>query len=94
MNYLKQPDISKRSDISDLDLNSVNSVMNDRLISSTNSAAEETIPMQEKTRLYQPWKYELILKELYDLKDQQISQNFNSNHGTIKWNYNMNRNNI
>ena len=52
--------------------------MNDWLISSLNSATEETLPMQEKTRLYQPWHDDIILKELYDLKDQQIAQNPNS----------------
>ena len=49
--------------------------MNDDLIYSINSATEEISPMQEKTRLYQPWHDDIILKELYDLKDQEISQN-------------------
>ena len=85
LNYLKQPDISERfvnttlEKLENLDLNSTNSVMNDRLISSINSATEETLPVREKTRLYQPWHDDIILKELYDLKDRQIAQNANSN---------------
>ena len=35
--------------------------------------------MREKTRLYQPWHDDIMLKELYDLKDQQIAQNASSN---------------
>ena len=53
--------------------------MNHRLISSVNSATEKTLPMQEKTRLYQAWYDDIMLKELHDLKDQQIAQNTNSN---------------
>ena len=85
LNYLKQLDISERyviitlKKLEKLDLNSTNSVMNDRLISSTNSTTEETLPVREKTRLYQPWHDDIKLKELHDLKDQQIVQNANSN---------------
>ena len=84
-NCLKQPDISERfvntilEKLENLDLNSTNYVMNDRLISSINSATEYTISMQEKTRLYQPWHDDIILKELFDLKVQQMAQNANSN---------------
>ena len=53
--------------------------MNDSLISSINSTTEETLPLREKTRLYQSWHDDRISKELYDLKDQQIPQNANSN---------------
>ena len=53
--------------------------MNDRLISSINSATEETMSVQEKTLFYLRWHDYIILKERYDLKDQQIAQNFNSN---------------
>ena len=55
MNYLKQPDISEQfvnttlENLENLDLNSINSVMNDRLISSISSATEETLPVREKT---------------------------------------------
>ena len=57
----------------------MNSVMNHCLISSVNSPTEKTLPMREKTRLYQAWYDDIILKELHDLKDQQIAQNTNSN---------------
>ena len=55
LNYLKQPDISVRfinttlEKLENLNLNSINSVMNDCLISSINSATEETLLMLEKT---------------------------------------------
>ena len=67
LNYLKQPDISVRfinttlEKLENLNLNSINSVMNDCLISSINSATEETLLMLEKTWLYQPW-HDNILK--------------------------------
>ena len=67
LNYLKQSDISEwfanttLEKLGDLDLNSTNSVINDCLISSINSATEETLPMQEKTRFYQPWHDDIIL---------------------------------
>ena len=54
LNYLKQPDISERfvnttlEKLKKPDLNSTNSVMNDRLISSINSAIEETLPCEKK----------------------------------------------
>ena len=35
--------------------------------------------MREKARFYQSWHDDSILKELYDLEDQQIPQNVNSN---------------
>ena len=35
--------------------------------------------MREKARFYQSWHDDIILKELYDLDDQQIPQNVNSN---------------
>ena len=53
--------------------------MNDRLVSSINFATEEALPMGEKARLQHPWHGDIILKELYDLKDQQFAQNVNSN---------------
>ena len=53
--------------------------MNDRLISSMNYATEETLLIREKPRLHQPWNDDVILKDLYHLKDQQIAQNANSN---------------
>ena len=34
---------------------------------------------REKTRLYQPWHDDIMLKGLYHLKDLQIAQNANSN---------------
>ena len=83
--YVIQPDISERfvnatfEKLENLDLNFTNSVMNDHLISSINSATEETLPIREKTPLYQPWHDDIISKELYDLKDLQIVQNANSN---------------
>ena len=52
--------------------------MNDGLISSINSATEETLPVQEKSPLYQSWHDDIIWKELHDMKDQQIPQNANS----------------
>ena len=68
LNYLKQPDISERfvntnlEKLENLDLNSTDSIMNDCLISCINSATEETLPVREKTRLYQPWHGDIILK--------------------------------
>ena len=35
--------------------------------------------MREKARFYQSWHDDIMLKELYDLDDQQIPQNVNSN---------------
>ena len=55
------------------------------LISSITCGTEEALAMKEKTRLYQPWHDDIIIKtddiilKLYDLKDQQIAQNVNSN---------------
>ena len=60
LNYLKQPDISERfvnttlEKLENLDLNSTNSVMNDPLTSSRNSATEERLPVRKETPLYQP----------------------------------------
>ena len=85
LNCLKQPGIRERfvnntrGKLENLDLNSTNFLMNDHLISSINSATEETLQMREKTRLYQPWHNDIMLKELDDLKDQQIAQNASSN---------------
>ena len=85
LNYLKQPDISERfvnttlEKLENLDLNSTNSVRNDRLISSINSATEDTLPVREKTCCTSHWDNDIILKEVYDLKDQQITQNANPN---------------
>ena len=79
LNYVKQPAISEwfvnttLKKLENLNPNSTNSVMNDRLISSINSATEETLPLREKTWLYQPWHDDVILKEPYDLKDRKIN---------------------
>ena len=58
LNYLKQHDISERlvntalEKLENLDLNSTDSVVNDHLISSINSATEETLPMREKNTIH------------------------------------------
>ena len=65
LNYLKQPDISKRfvnTTLKKLENLDLNSVINDRLISSINSATEETLSMWEKRPLHQPWHDDIILK--------------------------------
>ena len=86
LNYLKQHDISERfvnttlEKLENLDLNSINSVINDRFISSITYAKK-----QNKTQLHQPWHDDIILKELHDLKDQQIAQNANSNKLSKTW---------
>ena len=60
LNCLKQPNISEwfvnttLEKLENLDVNSANSVMNGRLISSINSATEETLPVRENIRLHQP----------------------------------------
>ena len=85
MNCLKQPEICERfvnkvsEKLESIDLDSTNSEINENLISSIKSSAEETIPFQEKTRLYQPWHDDDILRELYELKDQLILQNASRN---------------
>ena len=77
--YVKKLDISERfvnttlEKLENLHLNSTNSVMNDFLISSMDSATKETLPVQEN----QSWQFQS--NELYDLKYRQIAQNENSN---------------
>ena len=56
---------------------SSNTEINQHLVSSINSSAEEILPAQQNPRLYQPWHDDDILRQLYDLKDSQISQNAN-----------------
>ena len=62
-NCLKQSDTTLEK-LENFDLNSTNSVMNNRIISYINSTTEETLPMRAKTRLYQLWHDDIILKEL------------------------------
>ena len=82
---LKQTEIQDRfisttvTKLENIDLTTTNSEINDQLLSSINTSAEESIPKLDNTRLYQPWHNDNLLKELYELKDQQISQNANSN---------------
>ena len=83
MRCLQQPEILERftnataEKLVNIDLNCTNSELNEHLISSINSSAAETLPTQAKTRLYQPWHDDNILRDLYDLKDQQMAQNVN-----------------
>ena len=65
---LKRPDISKGfvnatlEKLENIDLNFTNSVMNDHLVSSIKFATEETLLMRGKTRLYQSWHSDIIIK--------------------------------
>ena len=81
INALKQPETSERfsnavnEKLVDLNINTTNSEMNNNLICSINSSAEETLQVQPRTRLYQPWHDDDTLRHLYDQKDHLIAQN-------------------
>ena len=64
--------------LNDINVNTCNSELNDQLISSINTSAEQTLPEIPKERLHQPWHDDALLRELYEFKDQQILQNANS----------------
>ena len=57
-----------------IDLQCNNTMINEQFTTSINKSAEQTLPVLEKPRLYQPWHDNDVLKSLYDLKDQQIAK--------------------
>ena len=81
MNSLKDPDVQQNfletavNKLESTDLQCNNTMINEQFTTSINKFAEQTLPVLEKPRLYQPWDDDDVLKSLYDLKDQQIAKN-------------------
>ena len=81
LNSLKDPDVQQNfletavNKLESIDLQCNNTMINEQFTTSINKSAEQTLPVLEKPRLYQPWHDDDVLKSLYDLKDQQIAKN-------------------
>ena len=81
LNLLKDPDVQQNFlenaviKLESIDLKCNNTMINEQFTTSINKSAEQTLPVLEKSRLYQPWHDDDVLKSLYDLKDQQIAKN-------------------
>ena len=81
LNSLNDPDVQQNfletavNKLESIDLQCNNTMINEQFTTSINKSAEQTLPVLEKPRLYQPWHDDDVLKSFYDLKDQQIAKN-------------------
>ena len=81
INALKRSETSEQfsnavtAKLDNVDMNATNTEINDHLIRSINTSAEDTLPLKPRTRLYQPWHDDDILRTMYDQKDQLIAHN-------------------